>query len=67
MYGWGNGVGNVCGANGEAAMYGGTNMPEPCSPVDYAHTHPDELYGGTVTELDFMCVCPGYGSAMAKY
>ena len=37
-------------------MYGGTNTPEPCSPVDYAHTHPDKLYGGTVAELDLVHV-----------
>ena len=67
MYGWGDCVGDVCSANGKVAMYGGTNMPEPCSPVDYMHTHPDELYGGTVAELNLVHVCPGYGPAMVKY
>jgi len=67
VYGWGDGVGDACGANGEAAMYGGTNTPEPCSPVEFAHTHPDELYGGTVAELDLVRLCPGYGPATAKY
>ena len=38
MYGWGDSVGDACGANGEAAMYGATNTPEPCSPVDFVHT-----------------------------
>jgi len=39
VYGWADGVGDACSTNGEAAMYGGTNTPEPCSPVDYAVTH----------------------------
>jgi len=67
VYGWGDGVGDVGGANGEAAMYGGTNTPEPCLLVDFAHTHLDELYGATPAELDLVCVCPAYGPAMAKY
>ena len=73
VYGWGGGVGNACGANGEAAMYGATNTPEPCSLVDFAHTHHtetqvvDELFGGMGAELDLVHVCPGYGSATVKY
>ena len=43
VYGWGDadadGVGGVCGTNGEAAMFGTTNTSEPCSPVDYADTY----------------------------
>ena len=73
VYGWGDGVGDACGANGEAAMYGGTNTPEPCSPVDYTHTHhtethsaADELYGGAVAELDLVRVS-WLGPATAKY
>jgi len=31
VYGWGDGVGDACGANGKAAMYGGT--------VDYIKMH----------------------------
>jgi len=60
MYGWGNCI-------GKAAMYGAANTPEPCSLVDYVHTHLDELYGSTVAELDLVHVCPGYGPATAKY
>jgi len=60
MYGWGNGVDDACGTNGEAAMYGAANTPEPCLPVAYAHTHPDEFYSSMVAELDLMCVlCMG--------
>ena len=74
MYGWGDGVGDAGGANGEAAMYGATNTPEPCSPVDFAHTThhtethvADELFGGAGAELDLVHLCPGYGSATVKY
>ena len=73
MYGWGNGVDDACGTNGEAAMYGAANMPEPCLLVDFVHTHhtethvADELFGGAGAELDLVHLCPGYGSATVKY
>jgi len=44
VYGWGDGVGDACGANGEAAMYVAANTPEPCSLVDFAHTHHTETH-----------------------
>ena len=71
VYGWGDGdsdsVGGGCSANGEAAMFGDTNMSEPFSPVDYVHTHHAADLYGAVTELELVCVCPSYGLAMAKY
>jgi len=57
VYEWGDGVGDACGANGEVAMYGATNTPEPCSPVEFAPTHHTETHMAARALSLTLCMC----------
>lgn len=73
VYEWGNGdIDGVRGGYGAPGMYGATSAPDPCSPVDYTHTHhthPHATDGSydAVAELELFRVCPSYAPAAVKY